>query len=301
MATAPFVCFLDDDDHLCHGSLTGRLAVLRTADDDVVGAYCDWVTVEAGDELDWYVPVRRGARRADVDLLGTPWGTAFIATAPMLRREAVLAAGGFNEALDRAEDAELWVRLLRSGYRFVYVGKVGVVYRQSPDSMVGSAPQPQLDRLLSVGEWLETRVPIDELGPGPCRESWPLSELKMRAEQLPSILRYLALIACTDMDAATAEGRTLLPASLRLPARIEAHRADMVRTSVRRGGKTEDVATAVVAELLERVAKSDSPAPTVVRDARLARPIGTHPGRLTDLLPDAGSTDVVAGSVLHPR
>lgn len=296
VATAPFVCFLDDDDHLCAGSLAARLATLKAAGSDVAGAYCDWITVEADEALQQYVPIRRAARRRDVDLLATPWGPAFIATAPLLHRAVLLAAGGFNESLDRAEDAELWTRLLRSGYRFVATPHVGVAYRQSPDSMVGAAPKPQLDRLLAVGEWLETAVPVDALGPGPCPESWPLSKVKMRAEQLPSIVRYLALIACTDPDAAVQEGLALLPATLRRAAVLRPHTADLVRNTRRRGGVNADTAAHVVETLIVGLSAAAPASHRAAPDGALARPIGTHPGDLLGLLPPAPD-DANAGRV----
>jgi hypothetical protein len=292
--SAPFVCFLDDDDHLCVGSLAARLATLRSADADVAGAYCDWITVEADDALQQYVPVRRAATRRNVELVSMPWGPAFIATAPLLRREVLLAAGGFNESLDRAEDAELWARLLRSGYRFAATAHVGVAYRQSPDSMVGAAPKPQLDRLLAVGDWLETEVPAEQQGPGPCPEMWPLSKVKMRAEQLPSIVRYLALIACHDADAALSEGLALLPATLRRAAVLRPHTADLVRNTRRRGGVSADGAAQVVEALISGLSASTGVSQCETPHGALARPIGHHPGDLLGLLP-AAPADTTAG------
>ncbi len=51
------------------------------------------------------------------------------------RRNALLRAGLFDEALRRSEDFDLWLRLARAGSRFTYHDTKLVRYRLSPDSL----------------------------------------------------------------------------------------------------------------------------------------------------------------------
>ncbi|MBX6386338.1 MAG: glycosyltransferase family 2 protein [Microbispora sp.] len=51
------------------------------------------------------------------------------------RRHAVVRAGLFDEAFLRAEDYELWVRMLKTGARFEYHAQPLVRYRVRPDSL----------------------------------------------------------------------------------------------------------------------------------------------------------------------
>ena len=131
--SAPLVTFLDGDDFLYPGSLAGRAAAV-TDHPALGGVYCDWVEVAA--QADRTGP-RRGGRVSRVTWLrGTEVeGVPFIATAPMLRREAFVAVGGFRP-IGVAEDVDLWQRMLRRGFYFDSVSEVGVAYRQRAQSAV---------------------------------------------------------------------------------------------------------------------------------------------------------------------
>jgi hypothetical protein len=290
-ATAPLVCFLDDDDHLCPGSLARRAEALADRP-EATGAYCDWRPIAWDAGVEARRSLRPPARRADVDLLSLPWGAPFIATAPLVRRTALVDAGGFNEALDRGEDAELWLRLCRAGHRFRYVRHVGVTYRIGPSTMVAAQPAAQLDRLLAIGDWLER--PEDRLAPGPCPEPAPLSVVRMRHAQLAQILRYLALIAADDHTAAVERAGPLIPATLRSPLLLEPHRAAMVGTLAGRSAVGGAEGRVVVDRLLvalstptagalghsRRAGSDPTPSGPAASVAELHRAIGHHPGAL---------------------
>jgi len=55
----------------------------------------------------------------------------------LLRRDAVLAAGGFAFELPRAEDWDLWLRLLSAGHAFVMEPRSVVRYRRKPGALSG--------------------------------------------------------------------------------------------------------------------------------------------------------------------
>lgn len=55
----------------------------------------------------------------------------------LLRRAAVVDAGGLEFALPRAEDWDLWLRLLARGHAFVMQPRARVRYRRSPGALSG--------------------------------------------------------------------------------------------------------------------------------------------------------------------
>jgi glycosyltransferase involved in cell wall biosynthesis len=59
----------------------------------------------------------------------------FVFTSATVRRSVLDAVGGFNKALTRSEDYELWLRIAASGVRFANTEKVLVVYRDRPGSL----------------------------------------------------------------------------------------------------------------------------------------------------------------------
>lgn len=75
----------------------------------------------------------------------------FVHSSVMMRRDAVLALGGYTTDKDRQppEDYELWSRLARHG-RVANLPERLVVYREVPHSMSRVGPNPFLDRLVTL-------------------------------------------------------------------------------------------------------------------------------------------------------
>ena len=138
LARAGHVTFLDGDDYLFPGSLSVRTRALARADQDVVGIYCDWMPVREVDPPT--TPDRPPVLKPAVSLASSDGTAPFIATAPMLRTDAIKALGGFDETFRSAEDFELWMRVLRAGYTFLPVAHIGVAYRQRRSGMVLGDP-----------------------------------------------------------------------------------------------------------------------------------------------------------------
>lgn len=139
LARGSLVAFVDADDMLYSESLMDRVDALSAAGPDelIVGSYSG---VEIGgvestvDELetaeDWIAP------SLFIDFLNGSDDCPFPVLAPLVRLEAVLAAGGFDESIDAGgEDWELWQRLLRAGFVFIPSALRSALYRQRPDSM----------------------------------------------------------------------------------------------------------------------------------------------------------------------
>ncbi len=209
-ARAPLVAFLDDDDFLLDGSLRARLDRLTGEPEDVVGAFCDWVNVDPEIGLEAFRPDRRQpVRRGEISFASLLAGTPFILSAPLIRVDALRAVGGFDETSDRGEDADLWLRLCRLGYRFVDAAHVGIAYRRSGGSLVTAAPEAQLRSLAAVFATADRPDPSVE-GHGPLPAPEPVGDVAASVARRGWVLRYLAMVAATDADEAVRLGQELL-------------------------------------------------------------------------------------------
>lgn len=135
----------------------------------------------------------------------------FISSSPLFRRDVLVSAGGYNESLRNAEDAELIARLVRAGYVFDYVRTVGIGYRRNIDSMVTLKPghnSRACDRS-RIGSIPRSNLAQLSFGPSP----WPHETKAVALAQLPlaETMRYLALLALIDPDRAFDLAKKHLP------------------------------------------------------------------------------------------
>jgi GT2 family glycosyltransferase len=113
LAQAPLVAFIDSDNQWLPDHLAVLTEVLRRHSEAVLASTCrGYVTVgsQGPDEAEVVDALPELLLKNDVGFIS---GTA-------ASREALLAAGGFDERLSVAEDSELWVRLAMRG-PFAYV------------------------------------------------------------------------------------------------------------------------------------------------------------------------------------
>lgn len=80
----------------------------------------------------------------------------FIYNSVTVRREALVAVGGYDERLRIGEDWELWLRLAAAGFRFVRVPEWLAVYRKHADSLTSDS-----ERLLAAANEVY-RIVIEE-------------------------------------------------------------------------------------------------------------------------------------------
>lgn len=75
----------------------------------------------------------------------------FVHSSVMMRRDALLEIGGYSTDKERQppEDYELWSRMARYG-RVANLSERLLVYREVPQSMSRSGPNPFLDRLVTI-------------------------------------------------------------------------------------------------------------------------------------------------------
>lgn len=128
-AKGDFVMFLDDDDLLVPGALTALAKALSLHPEAlaVVGARI-YFDVRGR----WYRPPhprRAFTRRAWPDIL---FGWVPPQGQSLIRKEAVFAAGGWNEGWSVGEDHEFWLRLISEGSVIAFIPKLVGKIRNHP-------------------------------------------------------------------------------------------------------------------------------------------------------------------------
>jgi glycosyltransferase involved in cell wall biosynthesis len=125
-ATAPFLCALDADDRL---EPTYFEKALRALDQDPSLTFVSCWARMFGDEAWEWKP-----EHCDLPALLCE---DTVCTAALVRRDAVLAIGGFDTQIpiQGAEDWELWLTLVERGYRGTVLPEVLFNYRRRPESL----------------------------------------------------------------------------------------------------------------------------------------------------------------------
>lgn len=123
--TGELVCCLDADDRLAPQWLEQGVALLDA--DPGLSFASHWLRT-FGDEAWTWQPVRSDlAALLDVNTLNG---------AALIRREAAMAIGGFDESMrDGCEDWEFWIRMTESGHRGAIIPEFLYEYRRRPESM----------------------------------------------------------------------------------------------------------------------------------------------------------------------
>lgn len=157
-ATGDYLCFLDSDDYLLPRSISARLDAFPAASEqwgeNLVAVYGDWQHV--GESMDY--PVVRAPRTTMtvVDAASYTGENAFICSAPLVRRQPVLDAGGFPEGLPMLEDFGLWSKMIAAGAVFAPVHHVVATYRQRPNSMLrGENGITMASYVDVINQWME--------------------------------------------------------------------------------------------------------------------------------------------------
>lgn len=166
-ATTKYVTFLDLDDYLAPDSLASRVECAeRHADRPwVAGSYCWHEHVDVDAAYRSWRPPRRG-RRGEISWMGHFDDNVVIVSTPLLRRDAFLAVGGFDDA-PTAEDPIFWFKLLRWGFILVSTGKVSVAYRQKPSSRAVATAVEMRDAVARLLEQRTEEVPVPAAQSGP--------------------------------------------------------------------------------------------------------------------------------------
>ena len=172
-ASGEYLCFLDSDDYLVPGSLSARLEVYPAAElahgEDLAVVYGDWQHV--GEMVDHLTPRNARASMPTVSTANYTGENVFICSAPLVRRDHVLAVGGFPENLPMLEDFALWARMIAAGHVFEPVHHVVATYRQRPNSMLrGDGATVMAAYVDRINAWMETEQV--ELADGGAMSTW---------------------------------------------------------------------------------------------------------------------------------
>lgn len=138
LGDAELVAFCDADDVWEPGKHAAQLAALG-AHPDAAACFGHARIVgldgrPTGERWDELPPGRHSA----LDLLPLLYErNPLCVSSALLRRDAVVDAGGLEYPLPRAEDWDLWLRLLARGHAFVMEPRAVVRYRRSPGALSG--------------------------------------------------------------------------------------------------------------------------------------------------------------------
>ncbi|MES2901354.1 MAG: glycosyltransferase [Pseudomonadota bacterium] len=159
LAKGRFVCFLDSDDLLSANSIRNRVQELsRYANEQMVAGVFDFSQTVAEDFAGEITDTVTKYDGDLVDFISAQGHCPFNANQPMLKRSVLVKMGGFPENYPQAEDWRLWSKMLRCGYLFVPVKRIGSGYRQSRGSMIRRAPLLHLEK--SSGNFYRSHLPV---------------------------------------------------------------------------------------------------------------------------------------------
>ena len=146
-STAPFVQYLDADDVILPGKFEAQVGYLQAnAADAVYGDWRYWFDDGATRRLG---PVQRAGPQDDpVEALLDDWWIPSMA--PLYRREAVAASGGWDVSLPSGQDHDFLLSVVIGGAVLAYQPGCHSLYRRHSEGTVSRTGDPR--------EWLAARV-----------------------------------------------------------------------------------------------------------------------------------------------
>ncbi|MBD3842090.1 MAG: glycosyltransferase family 2 protein, partial [Campylobacterales bacterium] len=142
-AKGKYIAFLDSDDLIMPDSLELRAKTLDiNTDSSVIGTYAGSVTIDMNCAVP---PQAEDINLKMVDFITAGGNCPFNANQPMFVKELFKKIGGFNHSLNQAEDYDMWMRVLRYGFKIIPTNKQLVTYRQTEGSMIRNNPLLHLE------------------------------------------------------------------------------------------------------------------------------------------------------------
>lgn len=123
------VARIDSDDICLPGRFEKQVSCFAAKPDlDVLGSFATDID-ETGKQV-----MLREKPIAHESIVNSLWTNPIIHPSVMFKRKKVLSAGGYNAALQRRQDYELWFRLARQGLRFSNIAEPLILYRLNMDN-----------------------------------------------------------------------------------------------------------------------------------------------------------------------
>lgn len=132
-AFGKYVAFLDGDDYWTPDHLAKAVGILER-DPGPALVYCDCILVKNGQPYSRVFVNQNQPSTVTFETLLLQSSTISTSSV-VVAREAILAAGGFDEALYRCEDFDMWLRLALSGGRIEYHPDAEVYHRMHDVSL----------------------------------------------------------------------------------------------------------------------------------------------------------------------
>jgi glycosyltransferase involved in cell wall biosynthesis len=129
-AKGEYISFIDDDDLWTAEKLESQLKLLQENPDAAVAySWTDWIDEKSqliGEGVHLTITGDVYSKLLLVDFIGSGSNV-------LIRKQALIEVGGFDDSLVHAEDWDLWLKLAKR-YHFVAVPSPQILYRKSSDS-----------------------------------------------------------------------------------------------------------------------------------------------------------------------
>ena len=186
------VALCDDDDAWEPGKHAAQVAALAEHPDAAVCiGHAQIVGLDGRQTGEHWEELPAGLHRADELVVSLYARNPLCVSSALMRRQAVLAAGGFEFAQPRAEDWDLWLRLLAAGHAFVMEPRAVVRYRRKLGALTAD-----------ITGLASAQMVVHEVHAGLVRE-----EQRMRVEAADRAARARGLVRDRAWRAARAELR----------------------------------------------------------------------------------------------
>jgi glycosyltransferase involved in cell wall biosynthesis len=148
-ARGEFVAFLDADDLWVPSYLDEQIKLISKRDCDLVCADAEVFSNDSRQDKTYMEALMAGApATGDVTFIGLLSAEQnLITSGVVVRRERVIEAGLFDEALRNSQDFDLWLRLALNGTRMSYQRRVLLRYRSRENSLSGDEVNVHLREL----------------------------------------------------------------------------------------------------------------------------------------------------------